>query len=66
MRRMDTTLANRVITEYQNLSQLYLDLRKFGDPEAAGAVRRAMHELEHPSMTASLNQVGVNSSVIRA
>jgi hypothetical protein len=65
MPRATASLGNRVISEYQALKLLETDLRATGDTEVADAVLRAARELEHPSVTGNLNQLGINSKQIR-
>lgn len=65
MPRVTASLGNRVISEYQALKLLEVDLRGVGDNDVADAVLRAARELEHPSVTGVLNQVGINSRQIR-
>lgn len=57
MARANVTAANSLWTELQNLKALRVSLLSQGDRELAGAVQRAMRELQTDNVASAINQI---------
>lgn len=57
MPRANLTAANSLWTELQNLKALRVTLLSQGDRELAGAVQRAMRELQTDNVSGAINQI---------
>lgn len=57
MARANSTAANALFTELQNLKALRITLLSQGDRELANAVQRAMRELQTDNVSGACNQI---------